>query len=35
MKAKKGFELRQVGDQRIIVAKGVENIDAPNGRMEE
>ncbi|HOI27121.1 MAG TPA: PqqD family protein [Paludibacteraceae bacterium] len=27
MKAKKGFELRQIGDQRIIVAKGVENID--------
>lgn len=26
MKIKTGFELRQVGDQRIIVAKGIENI---------
>ncbi|MCB9017444.1 MAG: PqqD family protein [Paludibacteraceae bacterium] len=27
MKTKNGFELRKVGDQRIIVAKGIENID--------
>lgn len=27
MKIKKGFELRQVGEENIIVAKGAENVD--------